>query len=143
MTDFAEAVSLALSFPTIVVGLGVLAHWWRDAWESWKTPAIKRTAVNWLILGVTIGFLGGVLDNLYWFLAWSAEFIHHPSKNLLFEYGAWPNIPFRQCSGIYAAYCHLRSYYSAREENKNQLKLIVLGSFTAGALYILLVSFIR
>lgn len=143
MNDLAEAASLALSFPTIIAGLGVLVHWGKGAWEAITTTPALRTAVQWLVLGVYVGFLGDVLDNAYWFFAWSAEFANHPSRDWWFSNGAWPNIPFRQGAGIYAAYCHMRSYYSAMKEGKWKLQLIILGSFALGIIYVLFMTWLR
>ncbi len=143
MNDIAELVSLALTFPTIMVGLGVLVHWGKDAWEAFKVSPAERTGVNWLILGVAVGFLGSVLDNAYWGLAWSAEYMQHPSKEFWFANGVWPNIPFRQCAGVYAAYCHMRSYYVSRKTDNTKLSRIVLASFAVGVVYVALATWAR
>lgn len=143
MNDVAEMFSLALTFPTVLVGLGVLVHWGSEAWQAFKKPASLRTGVDWLILGVAIGFLGDVLDNAYWGVAWSAEYMELSIRDTLFAHGVWPNIPFRQGAGIYAAYCHMRSYYVSRKQGNKKLSRIVLASFIVGFVYVGFATWIR
>ena len=143
MNDYAEMVSLALTLPTILIGIGVLVHWGPSAWRSWNVKAIHRDASQWLILGVAIGFLGGILDNIYWGIAWSSAYAQHPSRDFWFANGVWPNIPFRQISGAYAAYCHLRSFYISQKQNNLRLMIAVVLSLVVGVAYVCAVSAFR
>lgn len=142
MNDYAEMLSLVLTWPTVVIGIGVLAHWGRDAWEAFKVKGKDRSPTQWLILGVAIGFLGSVVDNAYWGIAWTADFTNHESRDFWFRHGVWPNIPFRQAAGAYAAYCHLRSYYAANKAGNRKLVFYVVMSFMVGVLYVLACSLV-
>ena len=120
--DTAELISLGLTWPTILMGLGVLWHWGGEAFRAWSKPHQERTPTDWLILGVGVGFLGGVLDNAYWGIAWSSSFLEHESQGILFSSGVYFNIPFRQIAGLYAGYCHLESYFVNKKQGKDRLK---------------------
>jgi hypothetical protein len=136
VNDYAEALSLALTWPTVVIGVGVLVHWRQQAWEAWEATADKRTPTQWLILGIAVGFLGSVLDNIYWGVAWTADFAELSSRDFWFRNGVWPNIPFRQVAGAYAAYCHLRSYYAASKAGNRKLVFYVVLSLLLGVAYV-------
>ena len=60
-------------------------------------------------MGVTIGFVGSLIDNLYWAIPWSLDFIHHPATDAWIKFGVYFNIFDRQLAGIAAAYCHVRA----------------------------------
>lgn len=109
--DAIEGVSLVLTSPTVWLAVGVIAIWWTHAFNAWKLQAKDRKAYDWLIMGVCIGFLGSVMDNLYWGLAWTLDFLSwEPYRTSFFNWGALPNIFFRQGTGIAAAHCHIMSY---------------------------------
>lgn len=143
MIELGEMISLVLTWPTIVAGIGVILHWGPKAWEAYHIPAPYRTDVQWLILGVSVGFLGGVLDNTYWGVAWTAEFMEWKSAEKLFATGAMANIPFRQGAGTYAAYCHMRSYYLANQNSNKKLLSMILLSLVAGFAYVAIISYLR
>lgn len=111
------------------------------AYMAFRSP--EKTAEQWFILGVAIGFAGGALDNLYWAIPWTIEYMHlmPNSSNFLFDWGALPNIFFRQIAGIIASFCHLQSYYAFRQQRDNTLSRLVWGSIAMSVVYfILLVS---
>lgn len=140
MNEYAEAFSLALTWPTVVIGVGVLLVWGSDAWGAARMPAKLRTPMQWLILGVAVGFCGSVIDNLYWCVAWTADFTEHESASFWFRHGVWPNIPFRQAAGAYAAYCHLRSFTAASVSGNRKLAAAVVLSAFLGVLYVIACS---
>lgn len=143
MTNLAEIVSLVLTWPTLILGCGVLWHWGGEAWRAWRVPGKDRSGVQWLIVGVLAGFLGEVLDNTYWGIAWSMQFIESQHAGWWFTMGVWPNIPFRQCASIYAGYCHMRSFYSAQQQTDRKLTCIVLASALLGLVYIGLLTYFK
>lgn len=136
MHKIAEMVSLVLTAPTIILGLGVIVHWGPSAWIAWRKPPRDRDSIEWLILGVAVGFLGGVLDNAYWGLAWTSDFIGSDSRNSLFNSGVYFNIPFRQLAGVYAAHCHLRSYCLHDDTREGKLRRYWVISVLLGILYV-------
>ena len=136
--EAADAISLAATWPTILIGFGVVVHWGPEAWKAFLKNRKQRTAQEWLILGIAVGFLGSVLDNGYWGLAWSSHFIDHHSEttNTLFHRGVYFNIPFRQLSGCYAGYCHLFSYFQNRKSHTLRVRMVVLCTSLLGVIYV-------
>jgi hypothetical protein len=107
LRDIATIISLSLTVPTVAGCIAVLFLWGNSALKAYRRS--HKTETDWFILGVFVGFLGGAIDNSYWGLAWSADFTHHYSKNILFENGVYPNVFFRQICGAIAAACHVRA----------------------------------
>ena len=105
--DGAECLSLAITFPTIFFGLTVVILFWKDAIYAFKSRS--RSKIDCLVLGIFIGFFGGVLDNTYWAIPWTLDFIDHPSSNWWFRQGVYYNIFSRQLCGWTAAYFHVRA----------------------------------
>lgn len=98
-----ELISLALTAPTMVGALAVVLLW---------SPSLRKVqnGRDWILLGVIISFVGQFLDNGYWGMAWTLEFLEHPWQETVFQYGALANIPSRQIAGTAAAYCHLKAF---------------------------------
>lgn len=107
LTKFAEAVSLAMTIPTVMLGLGVVYLWGGAAIKSLKDKTLDSH--GWFILGVVVSFVGSVLDNLYWAIPWTSSFIGSDNTSFLMSIGVYFNIFFRQGAGIFAAYCHLKA----------------------------------
>lgn len=105
--DIFTYLSLVLTPLTIVGCVGVAIFYFRSATRALVEP--EKTEMHWLLMGIFIGFLGSSVDNLYWGLAWTAEYLKHPIKEDLFHYGVMSNLPFRQLTTLAAAYCHIRA----------------------------------
>lgn len=105
LRKLAELISLALTIPTIALGLKVVWNWARHVKRCPQTP------IDWFILGVFISFLGSSLDNFYWFLPWTASYLDLGVKAALVDHGVYFNIVSRQLAGVTAAYCHIRAAY--------------------------------
>lgn len=109
LLDIFSVISLILTVPLLVYCLVVLVIWGSEGFLIFFKKPNTRSSIEWLLLGVITGFTACFADNLYWAIAWSFEFVGiEPNK--LFIYGALPNIFFRQLLGIYAAYCHIKSF---------------------------------
>lgn len=113
----AELISNGLAIPTILLSLLVVLFWFKSAKTSIKAEI--KTSEQWFILGVFIGFLGESIDNIYWTLAWTAQYLEWTIAPVLMEKGVFSNIPFRQGLGIVAAYCHVRSALQFRKEERH------------------------
>lgn len=133
LQDFTELTSIFLTVPTILFSFLVVWLWGPAAWTGYQKRPAERTAVDWFVLGVTSGFLAATLDNTFWQVSWNLSYLEHPLKEWFFKWGAAFNIFFRQGLGIYAAYCHVRSYNSHREnDSRTMCRLNIAG--VAGAL---------
>ena len=143
MQALAEAVSLFLTWPTILLGAVVVIKWGRAAWEAFCVKRGERTSTQWFILGVAVAFMGSVVDNGYWGLAWTAHTMDHPQKMNLFASGVYFNIPFRQLAGAYAAYCHLKAYTTVEAEGDVKTKRLVVVSLLLGATHVILTQWLK
>lgn len=106
-----SAITLGLSFPAAVLCLLVIRHWLPEAIRVLKGPL---EAADWLVLGVTLGFVGIFLNLVYWIFWWglafySGEFVqfHRP----LSQIGPALNLLMLVALHIAAAWCHLHAYY--------------------------------
>lgn len=128
----AEAVSLALTPPTII---GAVAVVW-----VWLPRCLKRTrnppaATDWIMLGVTVSFVGACFDNAFWGVAWSdAYFAESGNGPFLFAIGVLFNVPFRQIAGCIAAYAHLRAYCLGAPDDQVSKQVNWLNGWSVAAL---------
>lgn len=121
--EMAEFVSLVGTVPTILLAVCVVYWYGPIAWHGVR--AIKRTREHWLIMGITIGFIGSILDNAYWAIPWTLSYYDHPLTQTAIMNGVFFNVIFRQGCGAVAAYCHLRGAV----ESRNDLKMVGLNTF--------------
>ena len=143
MEHLLELVSLALTVVTIIISVDVVIHW---------IPSVRRslssrqafTAEEWLILGVCVSFVGGSLDNAYWLTAWSSHYMDSESvlTAQLMENGYLANIPFRQFSGIFAAFCHMNAAVLYSASGTKRLRATMVIAISLGILYSLLLIFL-
>jgi hypothetical protein len=137
----AQQASLLLTVPTIVFCVWVVWELYRLAWQAMLNE--NRSAIQWFIIGVAISFIGDALDNFYWGIAWSADYLEIPIRRPLFANGVFSNIPFRQTAGILAGYCHIRGIFChanglALHKEERRLNRVMKWSFIVGAGYVLI-----
>lgn len=134
----AEIISLALSIPTLMFAFVVVLRWGPKAWDHVTKSDGKISEVGWLIIGVTISFLGGFFDNLYWGVAWTCRFLDHPWTEWLQTRGVLSNIPFRQLAGAIAGFCHIRA---AMITERRGLKILCHSAWILTLVSIIALSF--
>lgn len=137
---FVEVQSLIMSVPTILGAIAVVFLWGRP------TIFQRATTRDWIMLGVTISFVGQIGDNVYWGVAWTANFLDSPWASSLFQAGVFSNIPFRQGCGTVAAYCHLRAYCDITKNPRESVRALheyALTSVLLGVLAALLLLHAR
>lgn len=126
----AKSISLAMTAPTVILGAGVIYMWGPASIRAVRTNTLD--AQGWFVIGVIVAFLGSVVDNIYWSLPWTASFFEMDATGDLMEVGVLFNIVFRQTSGIFAAYCHLRA---AAESSRRRIRavnyLMAVSNFSA------------
>lgn len=130
-----EAISLGLTIPTIILSLAVVRAWGPRVWFAMRHG--QMTEAQWLILGVSISFVGAFMDNLYWAIPWTLHFISSEHADFFFMLGVHFNIFFRQSTGILAALCHLKSFYAGRRGYRS-LSFLLLAAHIAGVAYIVI-----
>lgn len=104
---FVELLSLGLSATAITLSIAVLSAWW----PATRRAAVRqnRTSVDWLMIGVFVGFLGGTFDSAYWQIPWTMNYFCSPCATDWIQWGVLPNIMFRNGCDILSAGCHLRA----------------------------------
>ena len=130
-----EAVSLGLTIPTIILSLAVVRAWGPSVWFAIQKG--KMSEAQWLILGVSISFVGAFLDNLYWSIPWTLHYVSSTHAEFWFLLGVHFNVFFRQSVGILAALCHLKSFYSGRNGYKSLAFLLMLAHI-GGVAYVVI-----
>ena len=137
----AEFLSLVLTVPTVILGALVVWYYSPRAISSLQKPVDKMSETEMLIIGITIGFTGAVVDNVYWGLAWFHEMIGSSSAPLWFKNGVLSNVPFRQTAGIVAGSFHLYPIMISKKEKWELLKLIAKATASAAICLTILMVF--
>jgi len=135
----AEMISLIMTIPTVLLAISVVYLWLPAARAALK--ADSRDAHQWFILGVVGGFLGSAIDNLYWFMPWTASFIGESAIfSQLTDSGVYFNVFFRQGLGIFAAYCHIKAAEMSSIKQVQVINRLMVAAYFIGISYVLLVS---
>lgn len=133
MQKIAELISLGMTFPTVVLAIAVVYVWFPSA----RNAALKsnKKAHDWFTVGVVIGFAGSILDNIYWFIPWTASFLGHPAFETLTNAGVFFNVFFRQGCGIAAAYCHVKAAGLSGNTSSRFVNQLLASSYLVGFAY--------
>ena len=138
LQQIAELLSLGLTFPTVILAGAVVYMWFPSAREALLKET--RSGQDWFVMGVAIGFVGAMLDNIYWFIPWTASYIGHPAFVDLTNAGVFFNVFMRQGLGILAAYCHLKAAeLTSRKRLKFVNSLLIASNFVGVAYAFLLI----
>lgn len=118
MTQLAEILNVSLSVTAVVLCAAVLSHWFPEARRAVRE---RRDAAGWLVLGVTVSFLGIMVNTAFWALYLAAEVYHLGSLgHALLDAGPLVNLVTRQVAVVVAAFCHLKAYHMfSREGSRN------------------------
>jgi len=148
----AEAVSLSLSGASLVFSFMVLYYFLPPAIEvvrKWWSGEKKLDHTSYMILGISVSFIGKFTDNGFWAIPWSASYIDHPNFLDLFNLGVWFNIPDRQLTAIIAGAFHLKGIWLAMKKKRKAnpfrptiFHLLILG-ILLGSLHILILNSLR
>lgn len=116
MHDFVTLLSLALTPLTILASAAVIYFFYKPFVRACSSR--DKDAVQWMILGVVIGFAGSILDNIWWGFAWSADYLDNTSafRHFMFDHGVYSNAFARQAMGIIAGLCHISSALIAEDK---------------------------
>jgi hypothetical protein len=126
-------LSLGLTPMTILANCAVISLWYTPFVRALSTR--EKTAVGWLIIGVVINFSGGVIDNIWWGIAWSYNYLNNTGeiKEFFFTNGVYSNTFFRQMTGIAGALCHIKSGITSES---NWFKIVTFGGAFIGAVWV-------
>lgn len=141
----AEAISLCWTAPVLVFSALVVLVFLREGVKTvWNIRQATREQL--LVLGVMIGFASKFLDNLYWAVPWSLDFVGDPRQDIWHMSGVFSNIFTRQVLGHIAAMCHLVAAWlpprgqplAKKHRGQAALQLFSFNilSFTLGAFFV-------
>ena len=122
-----------MSVPTIVLALVVVYLWGPTAVRSLR--ASTKTGQDWFIVGVALGFIGSALDNSYWVIPWTMDYLGHPQSMDYMYQGAYFNIFFRQGLGMAAAFCHIKAARMSGVAKSWRLNILLASANFAGLAY--------
>ena len=136
--ELSELTSLALTCPAVTTACAVIYFFYSGAGRA--LYAEQKTAIQWLGLGILVGFIGSTFDNIYWSIPWALDYTvgdAATATDYFFQKGAYFNIYARQIALVAAGYCHLRSLIAYKdgkpiELEKNQLHAGLVASFAGG-----------
>ena len=118
--SISEIASLATTPAVLIFAAATIWYWLPSVIDGFKR--LDRSERHWLKLGIVIGFVGAFVDNFYWGIAWTADFVGLPVRDTIFKWGVASNLPFRQILGICAGYCHVRAHMEADDPRLATMK---------------------
>lgn len=136
-----EVISLVWTWPVLILGIGVVLHWSPSVYRMLTTRK-DMEGYDWLVLGVTVSFFGMVIDNAWWGIAWTVDYLQWSCKDWWFRHGVYSNVFFRQLAGAYAAYCHMRAFYCEQRPG-NKVNYWMSISLAVGVLYGAVLSIVK
>lgn len=94
--------------PALLIASSVVIYLLYPSFKK-ATKTVNKDAIQWMIIGIVMNFIGTLFDNLWWFFAWSYNYIDATGveKDFFFSYGVYSNTIFRQVFGIVGALCHV------------------------------------
>lgn len=136
-----ELQSIAWTFPVVVLCFFVVKESYKHVKNfllgSLKEKKSFSRKMKWLISGIFIGFLGNLVDNFYWALPWSLNYLNDPHTKFLQDFGCFPNLLFRQIMTTVAAYCHIRAFiYPNKQDCSKTLNAILIISLLGGQVFV-------
>ena len=137
--QLSNITQMGLTVVLLLMIMQLFHVWWpsfQDAMKVAFTKGVKWTAEQWLVVGIVIGFLGNMLDNIFWGIVWMFKFVDESTHQALFELGPTFNVVFRQIFGIFAVYCHL---FAAMKMSDRDHAKIPLGMYLLAGLGVTLI----
>jgi hypothetical protein len=133
-----------LNYPATIFGVAVLVIWGREGFKSWQTPRHKRSPMDWLLMGICLGFIGMLFNGFYNGISNSITYLNNDDRlrEALDYYGLYFNILFRQICGTLASYCHVKAYIDMKHEKGNVFFLWLL-SVLLGLMYVIILYLIK
>jgi hypothetical protein len=94
-----------------------------------------------LIIGITVGFIGKLLDNSYWAIPWMCSFFDSPNADQWFRNGVLFNVPFRQTACIISAGFHILAATKVKSVGMSIIPMcVVITMLYLIAIYLLVVE---
>lgn len=143
MTTFESAIdilNIAMTIPVVFLALVMLNHWAPKALDLLRTGGPK-TGEDWLVLGVTTGFSGYVINALFWGFHFFVDYMQWPYWiDLTYYLGPKVNVFTRHIPyGLSAAF-HIIAYWTYNKTTAlHPRRFFALSFVWIGVFYFLLV----
>ncbi len=139
--NLTQLISLGMIFPSLILAIVVVYTWLPSLISTYKTS--NPLAHDWFFVGVVFGFLGVIVDNIFWIIPWASAYLQDLGLYTLVPYGVTYNIIFRQFCGVIAAYCHLKAAEITSNSKIKYLNNLLIYSNLFGVFYILFLICIK
>lgn len=130
-----------MSWPAIAASVLVVIWWGSQSLKALRKS--YNTSSELFAIGVAVGFLGEILDSLYWCIPWTMSFTGSLNTATWMNNGVYFNIFFRQAFTIMAATLHLKSYIRFVEESgasgaklEAVRQMFAIGAWVLGGIYV-------
>ena len=137
MTDLEKILNnfvIILTFPVIIFSIIVIIIWLKDTIKSLQKTSKNRDPSDWLIIGITLGFICIAMDSIMWLIFSSFDMMIYGNSFTLLLFTK----TIKQIFGVASAYCHIRSFLEAKKKRMNYTFLLL--SILIGGLYVLLLN---
>lgn len=135
MLNLINQIGVAFVVPTIFLSIVVLRHWGPRAWSILFRENGPNTGESWLIVGVTVSFVGVLTNTLFWgahflivALGMDALAVKTYSLGQLF------NVFTRHIPFTAAAFSHLMAHWDYAKEGRWHPKWQLLAAAVCGLL---------
>jgi len=135
-----ELFSLCLTPVVLASCIIVMATYTGSSFNVLTTTPFRRiSATQLLIIGVSFGFLGKLLDNAYWTIPWMCKFFDSPNRWFWFENGIIANVHFRQGITIVSAIFHVLAAYKFSDIKDSLIPSFIASAVIASVAYMIFV----
>lgn len=131
--------SLAWTFPMLALCFAVLWEIRRPTYKSCSNVSRKKEGqMCWILTGLSISFLGKVIESAWLLIPWTAEYLKLPEWEVLDDAGVFFNLIFRQLFFTFSGYCYLRAFVPKTNPKKTLKSLhhLLFCSLIIGQAYI-------
>ena len=132
--DFAKVASVWMTHVQIAACAVVIWLYGPDAMEWFRKFCRKERPeeMDYILLGIVLGFLGDKVDAGYWLFAWNADWFDLQSRRALFDWGPVSNLVFRNTGTTLAALCHIIAAVKARTW---KVRALLMGGWMTGFIH--------
>lgn len=146
--SFVTLLSLGLSLPAMAIAALVIFGWHKEfvLYKQTKNPTSEQR----LIAGIYRGFVGSLIDNAWWFFAWTFDYLDMEFwRNVFFAYGVFCNVIFRQGALIWAGYLHIEAENMSKKTRKaikkarRRSKMVIIQSIVMAFIFVAFLFLIK
>lgn len=137
-----DYLNVAMTLPVVFLALVMLSHWFPKAVQLLRSGGAD-TGEDWLILGVTIGFSGFILNALFWGFHFFVDFMNWAKWfDITYYLGPKVNVFTRHIPYWISAACHIVAFWKYNKTTAiHPRTFFALSILWVGIFYVLLWCF--